>query len=148
MKTANHEHRTTSTKKDLHTEEEHESESNVCLSPPRGSKGGADVSDLSPVKSDQTHAQPVDITEHLVDWNVFRGDPADPGEVAERLKDIPREQIPNGRASESEEEEFFTAKTSAVTDTSICLCVKGIKESTGNKVGGPDCTLCQVAEKT
>jgi len=75
-------------------EEEHESSSDVCLSPPRTGKGTANVGDLSPVECNQAHAQSMLITEQLVDDDVFRRNPADPGKVTEGLEKVAREEVP------------------------------------------------------
>jgi hypothetical protein len=89
----------------------------------------------------------MDITEHLIDGNVVRGDPTDPREEAERLEKVTGEDIPEGGAGESEKEELVTANTSTIPDTSICLCVKSVEQCAGNKVSWPDYMCCQQAAK-
>lgn len=59
-----------------------------------------DCTYLRPIKRDKTHTHPVNIPEHLIEGNVVGCDPANPGEVAECLEDIAREQVPDSRAQE------------------------------------------------
>ena len=77
-------------------------------------------------------------TEHLVEGDVVWCDPADPGEVAESLEEIPWDNVPRSRSEEAVEEEPLTAYTAAVTNTGIGLCVEGVEESASNQVGRPD----------
>lgn len=86
----------------------------------------------------------MDDTEHVVDLDVVRGDPADPGEVRERGEDVSREEVygkvlgvelgrnldmltPSGRAQERVQEEAFTAETAAVAGTGVVLRVEGVE---------------------
>jgi hypothetical protein len=78
---------------------------------------------LCPVKSNQTHSHPMNISEHLVHCIIVRSNPTDPCEVAESLKEISREDVPDGTGNESEEEEFFTADTSSAPHPGIMLLV-------------------------
>ena len=59
------------------TEEEHEADGNVGLSPPRSSKRGTNVRNLGPVEREETHSEAVVDAEKLVDGVVVRRDPAD-----------------------------------------------------------------------
>ena len=65
----------------------------------------------------------MNVAKHLIDRNVVWDDPADPGEVAEGLEEVSGEEVPDSRAQECIKEEAFTADTTTVTDTSICLCM-------------------------
>lgn len=65
----------------------------------------------------------MDVSKHLVHWNIVRSDPADPGEVAESLEDVSWEEVPYSGSEERVEEEAFAAETTTVTNTSICLSV-------------------------
>ena len=93
---------------------------------------------LGPVEGDKTHSHAMDITKHLVDWNIIWRDPCNPGEVTEGLEKVSREEVPGARPSQCVQEEPFSGKTSSVTHTSVCLRVQGVEERTGNKVGRPN----------
>jgi hypothetical protein len=69
----------------------------------------------------------MDITEHLIDRDIVRGDPSDPREVAEGLEDVPREEIPRERPKEGEQEESFTTHASSMADPCILCGVEGIE---------------------
>ena len=59
--------------------EGHDGDANVGSGPPWNHKWGASKGgDCTPVKGYETHAQAVSDTEHLVDFDIVRGNPADP----------------------------------------------------------------------
>lgn len=93
---------------------------------------------LCPVKGNQAHTHPMDVSKHLIHGNVVWSNPTDPREVTECLENVPREQVPREGTNEGIDEESLATKTSSVTDTSIGLCMEGIEESADNKVIGPD----------
>lgn len=80
----------------------------------------------------------MDVSEHLVERDVLRGNPAYPGEVAESLEQISGKDIPDGGCGERVEEEAFTAETTAATNTGICLRVQSVEKSASDQVSGPD----------
>lgn len=102
--------------------------------------GQCQSSYLGPVESDETHAQTMNISKHLVDGDVVWRNPANPREVGEGLEEVPWHDIPDPRAKESVEEESLSADTTAVTNTSICLCMESVEKGAGDKVIRPDYT--------
>jgi len=77
-------------------EEERKPSDNIGFGPPRCGKRRSNIRNLCPVKGDETHAHSMNITKHLVQRDIVRGDPAYPGEIAECLEQIPRQKVPNG----------------------------------------------------
>ena len=120
------------------TEEEYHSGSDISFSPPRGSKRGPNVGNLTPVEGDNGHSKPRYSTEELVDDNIVRNNPANPVGVRERLKHVAREPVPRERADEDVSEEAFARNSPTITHTSIALRVKCVEERTRNEVCWPD----------
>lgn len=80
----------------------------------------------------------MDVTEHLVDRDIVRGDPADPREVTQSLEEVPREEVPGEGAEERIDEEALSGYSTTVTHASISLCVEGVEKSTCDEIVGPD----------
>ena len=120
-------------------EEEYESREHVGFNPPGNNKGRTNERDLRPIKSDQAHAHSVDVTKHLVERDVVGCNPAYPGEVAECLEQITRDQVPNSGCRETIEEEPLTANPAKLFSTSVGLGMKRIEESGDDQSIGPDC---------
>lgn len=107
--------------------EEHEAEGDVGLGPPGGGKRGPDVCNLGPIEGDERHAHAVLVSEHLVDGDIVRDNPADPGEVAEGLENVAREEVPKEPAQEAVVEEPLSGDTAARTHASVLLSVQGVE---------------------
>jgi len=59
--------------------EKHDSNANVAGGPPWDNKWGViKGGNYTPVEGYETHTQAVSDTEHLVDFDIVRGNPADP----------------------------------------------------------------------
>ena len=119
-------------------EEEDKSSEHVGFNPPWSSEGRTNERNLSPIKGDHAHAHPVDVTEHLVDWNVVGCNPAYPGEVAQCSEQVTRDQIPNGRCRNAIQEEPLTANPTTLTNTGVGLGMKRIEEGGRDQSIGPD----------
>jgi hypothetical protein len=74
----------------------------------------------------------------LIDRNVLWSDPTNPGEDAERLKDIPREEIPDTGAEEGEEEKVFAADTTAFSSASVSLSMQSVEKGAVHKLIRPN----------
>lgn len=85
------------------------------------------IRDLRPIKRDQTHPQPLNISKQLVHDDIFRRDPAHPGKVGERLEEISRDKVPDHAGRPYIKEEPFARDSSLRTHTSIGFRVKRIE---------------------
>jgi len=82
----------------------------------------------------------MNVSKHLINRNVIRGNPADPREVTKRLKKIPRKKVPRGGSQERVQEELFTTEPPSIPDTGIGLCVECVEKCTRYKIGWPNWT--------
>lgn len=80
----------------------------------------------------ETHTHSMNISKHLIDRNIFRGNPANPRKEAEWFKEIPGEKVPGGGSKERIQEELFMTEP-----PSISLSVKRIEKSACHKIGRP-----------
>lgn len=78
------------------------------------------------------------VSEHLVDNDVVRNNPAHPVEERERLEDVSGEEIPTRRGKETVEEEPFTANTTTVSDTGVLLLMESIEQRASDQIRRPD----------
>ncbi len=71
-------------------------------------------------------------------YNIVRHNPTHPGEGAERLEEISREEIPDGGTDERIGKESFAGHAVALTHTGVRLLMQRVAERTADEVGGPN----------
>ena len=71
-------------------------------------------------------------------YHIPRRNPANPRKHAQRLEDIPGEEIPRERAQEREQEESLAADSATVTHSGVHLGVQRVEERAVDEIGGPD----------
>lgn len=78
------------------------------------------------------------VPKELVNDHVCWGDPTNPGEVAQGLKEVTRHKFPQKHSEEGDGEETLARDTPARTNARVVLGMQGVEEGACDQVGRPN----------